>query len=243
MSTTADLVLALKKELKASQMTYAELAEALGMSESSVKRMMSAGEMSLSRVDAICRALKLDFADLARRVADSQRLVAEMTQEQERAVVADKKLLLVAICVLSQWTMEQITTYYRLTEAQAVQCLVQLDRIGVIELRPLNRYRLRLSKAFRWRPHGPIMEYFRDHAMVDYFCGGFGGPGEGLSLVHGSISKGVASTFLDRMQGVAQDFAQQHLADQKLPKKELQGYTLLLAMRSWEFEAFAAFRR
>jgi len=87
------------------------------------------------------------------------------------------------------------------------------------------------------------MEYFRDHAMVDYFSGGFGGPGEGLSLVHGSISKSVASTFLDRMQSVAQDFSQQHLADQKLPKKDLQGYTLLLAMRSWEFEAFSVFRR
>lgn len=242
MSTTADLVLALKKELKASQMTYADLASALGMSESSVKRMLSVGEMSLSRVDDR-RALKLDFADLALRVADNQHLVAEMTQEQERAVVADKKLLLVAICVLSQWTMEQITSTYRLTDAQVVQCLAQLDRIGVIELRPLNRYRLRLSKAFRWRPHGPVMEYFRDHAMTDYFSGGFGGPGEGLSLVHGSISKSVASTFLDRMTSVAQDFAQQHLANQKLPRKDLQGYTLLLAMRSWEFEAFAAFRR
>jgi DNA-binding Xre family transcriptional regulator len=243
MSTTAELVVALKKELKASQMTYADLAVALGMAESSIKRMLSVGDMSLSRVDAICRALKLDFADLARRVADKQQLVAEMTQEQERAVVADKKLLLVAICVLSQWTMEQITASYRLTDAQVVQCLAQLDRIGVIELRPLNRYRLRLSKAFRWRPNGPVMEYFRDHAMVDYFSGGFGGPGEGLSLVHGSISRGLASSFLERMQSVAQDFAQQHLADQKLPKKELQGYTLLLAMRSWEFEAFAAYHR
>ncbi len=139
--------------------------------------------------------------------------------------------------------MEQITASYRLTDAQVVQCLAQLDRIGVIELRPLNRYRLRLAKGFRWRPHGPVMEFFRDHAMVDYFSGGFGGPGEGLSLVHGSISKSLASTFLDRMQNVAQDFAQQHLADQKLPKKDLQGYTLLLAMRHWEFEAFAAFRR
>lgn len=79
--------------------------------------------------------------------------------------------------------------------------------------------------------------------MVDYFSGGFGGPGEGLSLVHGSISRSLAPLFLERMQGVAKDFAQQHLADQKLPKKDLQGYTLLLAMRSWEFEAFAAFRR
>jgi len=51
------------------------------------------------------------------------------------------------------------------------------------------------------------MGYLRDHAMVDYFCGGFGAPGEGLSLVHGSISKSVACTFLDRMQSVAQDFS------------------------------------
>ncbi len=243
MSTTAELVVALKKELKASRMTYADLAVALGMAESSIKRMLSVGDMSLSRVDAICRALKLDFADLARRVAENQQLVAEMTQEQERAVVADKKLLLVAICVLSHWTMEQITANYRLTDAQVVQCLAQLDRIGILELRPLNRYRLRLAKTFRWRPHGPVMEYFRDHAMGDYFSGGFGGPGEGLLLVHGSVSKAVASTFMDRMQSVAQDFAHQHLADQKLPKKDLQGYTLLLAVRSWEFGAFAAYHR
>ena len=106
MSTTADLVTALKKELKTAQMTYADLAREMGMAESSVKRMLAKGDMPLSRVDAICRALKLDFADLARRVADNQPLLSQLTQEQERAVVADKKLLLCAICVLSQWTLE-----------------------------------------------------------------------------------------------------------------------------------------
>ena len=102
MSTTADLVIALKKELKNAQMTYADLAQALGMAESSVKRMLAKGDMPLSRIDAICRTLALDFADLARRVADEQPLLKELTQEQEKAVVADKKLLLMAICVLSQ---------------------------------------------------------------------------------------------------------------------------------------------
>ena len=101
MSTTADLVTALKKELKAAQMTYADLAQQLGMAESSVKRMLAKGDMPLSRIDAICRALALDFADLARRVADNQPLLQELTQEQEKAVVSDKKLLLVAISVLS----------------------------------------------------------------------------------------------------------------------------------------------
>ena len=90
MSTTADLVIALKKELKNAQMTYADLALALGMAESSVKRMLAKGDMPLSRVDAICRALKIDFADLARRVADTQPLLSQLTPEQERSVVADK---------------------------------------------------------------------------------------------------------------------------------------------------------
>ena len=243
MSTTADLVVALKKELKSAQMTYADLAQVLGMAESSVKRLLSKGDMPLSRIDAICRALALDFADLARRVAESQPLLKELSQEQERAVVADKKLLLMAICVLSQWTLEQVTGTYRLTLAEGIQYLAQLDRIGIIELRPLNRYRLKLAKTFRWRPHGPVMNYFREHALLDYFAGGFDGAGEGVLLVHGTISRGLAPAFMERMQRVAQDFAQQHLADQKLPTRELEGYTLLLALRRWEFEAFAAMRR
>ncbi len=84
------------------------------------------------------------------------------------------------------------------------------------------------------------MDYFRENALLDYFSGGFDGNGEGLLLVHGSISRGLAPSFLERMQRVAQDFAQQHQSDQKLGEKEREGFTLLLAMRSWEFEAFAA---
>ena len=243
MSTTADLVTALKKELKAAQMTYADLAQTIGMAESSVKRMLAKGDMPLSRIDAICRALSLDFADLALRVADSQPLLQELSAEQERAVVADKKLLLMAICVLSQWTLEQVLATYRLTEAEGVKYLAQLDRIGIIELRPGNRYRLKLAKTFRWRPHGAVMDYFREHALLDYFAGGFDGPGEGVLLVHGSISRSLAPAFMERMQRVAQDFAQQHLADQRQPEAQREGYTLLLAMRSWEFESFTGMRR
>jgi hypothetical protein len=57
------------------------------------------------------------------------------------------------------------------------------------------------------------------------------------------VSRSLAPVFVERMQRVAQDFAQQHQADQRLPEKDREGYTLLLAMRSWEFAAFAALRR
>lgn len=243
MSTTADLVTHLKAALKAAHMTYADLAQSLGMAESSVKRMFARGDMPLSRIDAICRALKMDFAELAQRVADAQPLLAELTLEQERAVVADEKLLLVAVNVLSQWTAEQMTSAYRLTEAEVVKYLAQLDRIGIIELKPGNRYRPKLAKTFRWRPHGPVMQFFQEHVVLDYFGGGFDGHGEGLLLVHGSISHALAPSFIERLQRVAQDFAQQHQTDQKLPPTQRRGYTLVLGMRDWELAAFARLRR
>ena len=243
MSTTADLVTYIKKELKAADLTYADLADKLGLAESSVKRMLSKGDMALSRIDDICHALKIDFAELARRVADSQPLLTGLTQAQEQAVVSDKKLLVVAICVLSQWTLEQITQLYRVSEAECITCMAQLDRIGFIELRPQNRYRLKLAKTFRWRPHGPMMNFFRENALLDYFSGGFDGEGENLHLVHGSISKSLAPVFAERLHALAQDFSRQHQTDQKLAHKDVHGYTVLLAMRSWEFEALSNLRR
>lgn len=84
MSTTADLVIALKKELKNAQMTYADLAQALGMAESSVKRMLAKGDMPLSRIDAICRTLALDLPTWPAAWPTSSRCSKELTQEQER---------------------------------------------------------------------------------------------------------------------------------------------------------------
>jgi DNA-binding Xre family transcriptional regulator len=76
MSTTADLITALKKGTQGRPDDLCRPGAALGMAESSVKRMLARGDMPLSRVDAICRALKIDFAELARRVADAQPLLA-----------------------------------------------------------------------------------------------------------------------------------------------------------------------
>ncbi len=243
MSTTQDLVSALKAELKAADLTYADLALQLGMSESSIKRVFAKADMPLSRIDDVLRVLKMDFAELARKVADAQPLRRELTLEQERAVVGDRRLLLLAICCLSQWTFEQMVGTYTFSDAECVAHLVALDKLGIIELRPLNRYRLKVAKGFRWRAHGPVMEYFRKHVADDYYSGGFDGEGELLMLVHGQISGAQASSFVERLQRVGNDFAQQHLADQRLAPDQKRPYTLVVGMRSWLFAAFRDLKR
>ncbi len=238
MSGTQSLVGALKTELRRAGITYAMLARELDLAESTVKRMFSRGEMTLARIDEILAVLRMDFADLAREVALAAPPRRELTLEQETAVVADPRLLLTAICALSQWTADQIVATYAISKPQTVACLLALDRLGILELRANNRYRLKIDKTFRWRPHGPVMQFFRRHAVGDYFSGGFDGEGETLVLVHGQVSPAQAALLNDRLQRLAQDFAQQHLADQKLPPGERRAYTLLVGMRSWLFAPF-----
>jgi DNA-binding Xre family transcriptional regulator len=244
MSTTVDLLLHLKSELKAGGVTYATVAERLGMAESSVKRMFSkGGDMPVSRIDDICRIINLDFADLARRVADTQPLMLELTLAQEKAVVADRNLLIVAICVISQMPASEILSTYEISEPKLIRALTRLDKIGIIDLRPGNRYRLKVAKGFRWLPHGPVMDFFRKEVLHDYFAGGFDGESEMLMVVHGEIGRGLANSFRERLARIGQDFSNQHLADQKLPADQRRPYTIVIGMRSWLMAALADMHR
>jgi len=243
MSGTQTLIQILKTELKAAGVTYATLAAELGMAESSVKRMFAKGDMPLVRLDEICRVLKMDFTELARQVAAQAPMVKALTEAQEQAVVADRRLLLVAICCMSQWTVAQMQLFYTLSEAELIRYLVALDRLDIIELRPGDRYRLKLAKGFRWRPDGPVMRYFRGSVVGDFYDGGFDGEGELLMLVHGSIAKTQAAHLVERLERLGQDFAQQGLLDQKLPESQRASYTLIVGMRSWLFAAFRDLQR
>jgi hypothetical protein len=87
------------------------------------------------------------------------------------------------------------------------------------------------------------MQFFRAEVVPDYFRGGFDGEGEQLMLVHGEINPRVAQVFNERLARIAGDFAQQHLADQRLPEEQKRPFTLVIGMRSWLFGPFRDLRR
>ncbi|MGC1439795.1 MAG: helix-turn-helix transcriptional regulator [Burkholderiaceae bacterium] len=238
MADTQDLITALRAELKVAGMTYANLADALGTSESTVKRMFSRRDMTLSRVDEILKALSLDFADVARRIAQTRPEMVELSHAQEKALVADRKLMMIALSCQSEWSFEQMLEFFVFSEAQLVGFMTRLDKLGLIELRANNRYSLKLAKGFRWRPHGPVMTYFRQKAMSDYFSSGFDKDGELLVLVHGSIATSSVPAFNDRLRRLASDFSRQHLTDHNLDPAHKSSFTMVLAMRDWLYSEF-----
>jgi len=243
MSSPEVVLQVLRTEMRTAGVTYRLLAERIGMSESSVKRVFSSGDMSLSRLARICKAAGLSMEGVLRQAADAAPEADTLTLAQERALVADPKLLLVGICCLGHWTFEQIIETYQLTEAECIRCLVKLDRLGLIELKPLNRYRMKVSRAFRWRPDGPAQHYFRRYVVEDYFGGRFDGAGETLLLLHARLSQPSAVELVQKIQQLAGELARLHQLDQRLDPTDRDGVTLMLGLRSWEFAAFTGMRR
>src|SRR5512133_2471243 len=138
MNEVNQLVATLKRRLKIQGMTYRDLAAALGLSEASVKRMLASQRLSLERVVAIANVLGFTLAELAHEAALGEKRLHTLTEAQEKELVADARLLLVAVCALNQWEVADIVATYALTEAQCVQRLIKLDRLRLIALLPGN---------------------------------------------------------------------------------------------------------
>ena len=244
MPQTAALVDALKSELRARKLTYAQVASHLAMSEASVKRMFSRNEFTLERIDAICAFLGVEFTDLARTLGGApDGEVSRLTELQEKELVADPKLMLVALCTLAQMPFERIVSDYELSEAECVKLLLRLDRLKFIELLPGNRIRLLASRAFAWIPDGPIQRLFKAQLSQDFLKSSFGGEQDTLVLVNGTVSKATAAMLHARLRRVASDLAEKRIDDAKLPTTERVPLTLLVAARPWEPEYLARYRR
>ena len=243
MSSPELIVDVLRAELRAANLTYKTLAERIDMSESSVKRLFGQKDMPLSRLAQICQAGGIALEDVLRRAADARPQADALTLTQETALVAKPHLLLVAICCLGHWTFEQIVENYRLTQAECIAAMAELDRLGLIELRPLNRYGMRVSHAFHWLPDGPVQQFFREHMVPDYFAGRFDGPGETLMCLPARLSAASAAEVAQKIAQLAAELARLHKHDRKLPAEERDGMSLVVGFRSWEFAAFTALRR
>lgn len=232
------LVDSLKRELKARGITYADLAKRISMSEASVKRMFAQKSFTLMRLDEILQAAEIDFRELASSAHDDSKLITQLTLAQEKEIVGDPKLFIVAVSALNLMTVEQITTVYKLTEAEAVKHLVRLDRIGFLELQPNNRVKLLVARTFRFIPNGPIQAYFRELAASDYLDSKFDSDDELLFLVNVLLSKQSIATMMNRLKQVAREFSQMHQDDAKLPFADKHPITFLLAARPWLPETY-----
>ena len=69
MSQVTELIDTLKRLLREAGITYAVVADQLGLSEASIKRGFSSRSFTLERVVAICDLLEIPLAEVAQRAS------------------------------------------------------------------------------------------------------------------------------------------------------------------------------
>ena len=242
MGTSATLLQSIRATLRTRGMTYRQLAIALGLSEPTVKRDLSRGDFSLSRLDAICTALEVSLVDLLQTPPTKNQLT-QLSEAQERALVRNPQLLLVTYLLVNDWKWAEITATFDFDDNTLTSALLKLDTLRIVNFRPPRRVGKLTARNFAWRKDGPVHEFFLARVAPEFLRARFDGPLDELRLIGGMLSAASRAHVKAAIEHVAQEFEDLAHRDARLPLEAKDGCTALFAFRQWEFSEFTRLRR
>src|SRR3546814_695840 len=175
MAERDQLLRALKQVLKLRGMRYSDLARGLGVSEPTVKRLLSTGRIDLARLERICGLLDIDLFELVRVARGTRAEREHLGPVQEEALAADSRLLLVFHLLGNDWKVPAIRREFGLDVPEMTLLLARLDRLRLVALLPRDRVRLCVSRDFEWREDGPVRRRYAQVATGEFLRDAFGG--------------------------------------------------------------------
>lgn len=243
MARSKQIIDAVKVALKQQGITYRVLAEKLDVSESTIKQMFANANFSLNRLDDICELLDLDINALLELSESLEERVTSISLEQEQALVEDKRLLVVAYCLINHWKVEEIVSRYDIDDTEMITLLARLDRMRLIELQPNNKVRMIMSNNFSWHPNGPIETYFRHNIQTEFFNTSFEEDGAIRVVKNGVLTTKGQADLHNRLKMIDSLFDEIAEQERKIPAAQRHGVTMILAMRDWEVSIFTDLER
>ncbi|MCC7463150.1 MAG: helix-turn-helix domain-containing protein [Gammaproteobacteria bacterium] len=248
MNETRRILDALKRSLRARGVTYRRLGQALGLSESSVKRLFSDGSFTLARLESICNVLNLSVADLARMAADTPARRSSdapnnrLTLEQERVLASDATLLACFYLLMNGRSPLEVERRLRMSARSMQEHLSKLAAAGLLESDSRRRVRLPVSPPVAWRPDGPVHRLYERQVRTEFLRGGFAGSNESLAFHSAELSSASVRVLMRKIDKLGGDFADLAALDLGLPTRDKTSVALLLACRPWEFTMFSTYR-
>lgn len=241
MSQSDLLVQALKQSLKSQNLTYREVANYLQLSEASIKRMFANSQLTLERIDAICEFLGIEISDLLQKMQQMTKRITQLSLEQEKIIVSNRKLCLVTVCVVNHWSVKDILNYYNLTEHECIQYLAELDKIKIIELLPKNKIKLLISPGFVWIPNGPIQKFFQQYILSDFIESDFRNENEEMICQFGMLTSESNALFRKKLRQLSEEFLILKQQDSCEVINKRTGHACVLMIRPWAPVIFKEF--
>lgn len=243
MSQINQISTTLKGLLKQQNLTYRDIAEKLSMSEANIKRIFSTNSFTLERLEEICDVLSMNLSDLFLIAEQQTDKLTQLTQEQELQLLADPKLLLVAVCVRDAWTFEELVEHYDIDKFECTRLLAKLDKLKIISLLPNNHYKILIAQDFRWIPKGPLEKFMEQEVMVKFMAPKKDEEWNFRLYIRGRYSQSSIEIIERKLNQLTKEASELNQEDASLPLSKRQHMGILMAMRPWEPSLFEKMRR
>lgn len=169
MSQIDQFLNSLKRSLKAKNILYRDLAKALNLSESSVKRILSSKSLSLDRLEEICRVADISFSEIVRSAnLEEANQMQYLTEQQEEVLAENSRLLHYYMMLHEGKTPQKIEKEYQITNSEAKKFLFLLDRLNLIELHPRDKVKFKRHGFVRFRRDGPVGKALFSQTKASY---------------------------------------------------------------------------
>lgn len=234
------IVNGLKFAMKARRVTYRELGRRIQLSEPSVKRILSRGTLTITRLDEILSALDIGLPEILRLTGDQ---VGEspdvLSLDQERALADDPDLFACFYLLANGRSGRDVAREIGADERTVRRWMARLDDLHLIEARPKLRAKTRVASVVAWRADGPLRRAYENRIRREFLDGAFDRHGESLQFLSAELSTASYQVLLRKLERLAAEFRDLADLDRALLAREKHSVAAVLATRPWVFSMFA----
>ncbi len=213
-----------KKTLKQQNMTYADLAKKLNLSESGVKKIFIANDCSYLRLNEISEALEISLVDVLSSSLENETKEVRFTVEQEKYFIKHPSLFsFFWKLVQERESVESIKNEFGYSEKEVFLFLKKLDDFGIIELHTKEIIKIPRMEKVVWRGDGPLMNWIKTQwpkkIIQDVLAKEKQDPLEHYSLRYYKLTKKSQEELVLAINNLNNEFSERALREMKSGKK------------------------
>jgi transcriptional regulator with XRE-family HTH domain len=226
---------ALKRALKNKQWNYKQVADALRMSESSVKRLLSNKKISLDRVEKICEATGISFADVCKLAEwQNEDPYLVLSFEQEKILAENPRLLHYFTLLTEGYQPQKIEKNFQIPQAESKKFLFALDKANLIELHPKDKVKLIKNGLFRFRRDGPVGQVVFQQIREGYLYSDFRANDEFIRFGMRRLSSAALGKLKAKIEKLYLELEEEANYEMQIEGNEKE-YGVLFAYRPWTY--------
>ena len=160
----------LKSLMKSKKATYESMAKALKTSPATIKRRLNGEDLTLKQLRELASALSVSFYEIIELSKVVKREPHLFTVEQEKLLSSNFKIKMLFRHILAGVSFSKIKAELELTEKEMRNYSRDLEKVGLIQLLPADRFSLMVHYPFRWQPNGHLQKTYGQVILKNIFA-------------------------------------------------------------------------